>query len=96
MSNLASNLVANARRMPDRVAVINGDVMTYAKLDAATSRFAPLLGRSGVGPAIRSGSCCRTFRPCRSSITASFGSGGPMNPLMRSRELEFCLARDPT
>jgi non-ribosomal peptide synthetase component F len=43
MCNLASNLVAAERRMPDRVAVINGDVMTYAELDAATPRFATLL-----------------------------------------------------
>ena len=48
VSSLASNLVATAQRIPDRIAVTGGAAMTYAELDAASSRFATLLEREGV------------------------------------------------
>ncbi len=48
MSNLALNLVGTARRIPDRKAAISDDdTMTYAELDAATSRMATFLDREG-------------------------------------------------
>jgi non-ribosomal peptide synthetase component E (peptide arylation enzyme) len=56
MSNLALNLGATARRIPERTAVIAADhAMSYAELDAATSRLATFLNREGVGAGDRVG-----------------------------------------
>jgi acyl-CoA synthetase (AMP-forming)/AMP-acid ligase II len=51
MLNLAVMLENSARTVPDRTAVVLGDLrMTYAELDTAARRVAGLLRSRGIGP----------------------------------------------
>ena len=95
MSNLASNLVATAQRIPARIAVTGGAAMTYAELDAASSRFATLLEREGVEAGDRVGIMLPNIAAVPIIYYGILRRGAivvPMNPLMQGREVEFYLA----
>lgn len=95
MDNLASLLVESARSGGDRVAVRQDDiVLTYARLDDASARFATLLRNRGVQPGDRVAlvmpnvSC---FPVAYYGILRCGGVVVPMNPLLKSREVAFAL-----
>ena len=96
MSNLALNLVATARRIPDRTAAISDDAtMTYAELDAAASRLATFLVREGVGVGDRVGVMLPNIPAAPIAYYGIWRLGGvvvPMNPLMQAREVGFYLS----
>src|SRR3981189_280746 len=93
MSNLALNLVATARRIPDRTAAISDDAtMTYAELDAASSRLATFLDREGIGVGDRVGVMLPNIPAAPIAYYGIWRLGGvavPMNPLMQAREVGF-------
>jgi long-chain acyl-CoA synthetase len=95
MSKLALNLVATTRRIPDAPAAITEeDAMPYAKLDSASSRWATLLSREGVGVDDRVGVMLPNVPAALISYYAIWRLGAvavPMNPLMQSREVQFYL-----
>jgi long-chain acyl-CoA synthetase len=96
MSNLALNLVATARRIPDRIAAISDDAtMTYAELDAAASRLATFLDRAGIGVGDRVGVMLPNISAAPIVYYGIWRLGGvvvPMNPLMQAREVAFYLS----
>src|SRR4030081_3767071 len=96
MSNLALNLVATARRIPNRTAAISHDAaMTYAELDAASSRLATFLDREGIGVGDRVGVMLPNIPAAPIVYYGIWRLGGvvvPMNPLMQAREVAFYLS----
>jgi long-chain acyl-CoA synthetase len=96
MSNLALNLVATARRIPDRKAAISDDAeMTYAEFEAATSRLATFLSREGVEAGDRVGVMLPNISAAPIAYYGIWRLGGiavPMNPLMQAREVAFYLS----
>jgi long-chain acyl-CoA synthetase len=94
LSNLASNLTVTARRIPEHVAVIDGHTMTYAQLDAASSRFATFLKRQGVLAGDRVGIMLPNITAVPIIYYGVLRLGAvvvPMNPLLQSREVAFYL-----
>src|SRR6202008_4393573 len=95
MSNLALNLVATARRIPQRTAAIAEEgSMSYAELDAASSRFATFLRQEGVGVGDRVGVMLPNIPAAVIAYYGIWRLGGiavPMNPLMQAREVGFYL-----
>jgi long-chain acyl-CoA synthetase len=93
MSNLALNLVRSAGRIPDRTAAITDDTtMTYAELDAASSRLATFLRREGIGAGDRVGVMLPNIPAAPIVYYGIWRLGGiavPMNPLMQAREVAF-------
>src|SRR5262249_26079680 len=91
MSNLALNLVASARRIPERTAAITDEhTMTYAELDAASARLATLLEREGIGAADRVGVMLPNIAAAPIAYYGIWRLGAiavPMNPLMQGREV---------
>jgi long-chain acyl-CoA synthetase len=96
MSNLALNLVATAQRIPGRRSAITEDAaMTYAELDAATSRLATFLRREGVEAGDRVGVMLPNISAAPIAYYGIWRLGGvavPMNPLMQAREVAFYLS----
>jgi long-chain acyl-CoA synthetase len=96
MSNLALDLIATARRIPDRTATIaDHATMTYADLDAASSRFATFLSRQGIGMGDRVGIMLPNIPAAPIAYYGIWRLGGiavPMNPLMQGREVGFYLS----
>src|SRR6201991_1873162 len=96
MSNLALNLVATARRIPSRIAAISDDsALTYAELDAASSRLATFLDREGIGVGDRVGVMLPNIPAAPIVYYGIWRLGGvavPMNPLMQAREVAFYLS----
>jgi long-chain acyl-CoA synthetase len=96
MSNLALNLAATARRIPDHTATITDEqTMSYAELDAASSRFATLLHRKGVEARDRVGVMLPNIGAVPIVYYGTWRLGAivvPMNPLMKAREVEFYLS----
>jgi long-chain acyl-CoA synthetase len=95
MANLARNLVATAQRIPEHVAVINEQAMTYAELDAASARLATFLEREGVRAGDRVGIMLPNIAAVPIIYYGILRLGAivvPMNPLMQGREVEFYLA----
>ncbi|CCH31285.1 long-chain fatty acid--CoA ligase [Actinosynnema sp. NPDC047251] len=94
--NLASILVASAARFPDRAAVKLDDVvLTYADLDAASARTASLLREAGVQSGDRVGLLLPNvphFAVLYYGILRAGAVVVPMNPLLKSREIEYHLA----
>jgi long-chain acyl-CoA synthetase len=88
-------LVETARRLPDHVAIICGDVqMTYGQLESATNRLANALVRLG----LERGQKVLVMLPnIPQFVIAYYGvlkAGGvvvPVNVLYKARELEFLL-----
>ncbi|AGB23928.1 acyl-CoA synthetase (AMP-forming)/AMP-acid ligase II [Mycobacterium sp. JS623] len=96
MSNLALNLVGTAQRIPDRESAITEDAaMTYAELDAATSRLATFLRREGIESGDRVGVMLPNIAAAPIAYYGIWRLGGvvvPMNPLMQAREVAFYLS----
>jgi long-chain acyl-CoA synthetase len=92
MANLARNLVATAQRIPEHVAVINEQAMTYAELDAASARLATFLEREGVRAGDRVGIMLPNIAAVPIIYYGILRLGAivvPMNPLMQGREVDF-------
>jgi long-chain acyl-CoA synthetase len=96
MSNLALNLVATARRIPQRVAAIAEEhAMSYSELDAASSRLATFLDSKGVGVGDRVGVMLPNTPAAVIAYYGIWRVGAiavPMNPLMQAREVSFYLS----
>ena len=96
MSNLALNLVATARSIPDRIAAISDDsAMIYAELDSASSRLATFLDREGIGVGDRVGVMLPNIPAAPVVYYGIWRLGAvavPMNPLMQAREVAFYLS----
>jgi long-chain acyl-CoA synthetase len=96
VSNLALNLVATARRIPDHPAAISDlATLTYFELCDAAARFATLLQRKGIGPGDRVGVMMPNIAAvpiCYYGIWALGAIVVPMNPLLKGREVQFYLA----
>jgi long-chain acyl-CoA synthetase len=96
MSNLALNLAATARRIPAHPATVtDADTMTYAELHAASSRFATLLQRNGIGAGDRVGVMLPNIAAVPIAYYGIWQLGAivvPMNPLLQGREVQFYLS----
>ncbi len=92
-TNLARNLIATARRQPDRTALKLDDArMSYARLDDATARMAGFLGERGVMPGDR---VCLMLPNVPEFAIIYYGAlraGAvvvPMNVLFKRREVAY-------
>ncbi|MFD9667420.1 long-chain fatty acid--CoA ligase [Rhodococcus sp. NPDC059968] len=96
MSNLSLNLVASARNYPDSVALRCDDLeFTFTEFDAAAARVATFLDREGIGPGERVGLMLPNTPAFALAFYGILRSGAvavPMNPLLKSREIEFYLS----
>ena len=71
MTNLASNLVATAARLPDKTGIkLDQAEVTWAQSTALPPRSPGSSARRGSRPGTESRSSCRTSRPTPSSSTA--------------------------
>ena len=97
MTNLAHNLQAAAASFPDRIALQQGDgLFTYTELNAAATRAAAWLAGKGVRPGDRVAVMIPNVYAFPIFYYAILRSGAiivPMNPLFKSREIEYYLAR---
>jgi long-chain acyl-CoA synthetase len=95
MSNLCMNLVATARRYPDRPALRCDDLeFTFNQFDAAAARVATLLERDGIEPGDRVGLMLPNTPAFAVGFYGILRRGAvavPMNPLLKAREIEFYL-----
>ena len=93
--NLASVLTHSARLVPDRVAVTCGaEYLTYAELDAQSSRAAAALASIGVGPGDRVALSCPNvpwFPIAYFGILKAGAAVVPLNVLLKPREIAFHL-----
>ena len=70
MTNLATNLVATAQRLPDKTGIKLDQVeVTWAQLHGAAAKVAGQLRAAGLEPGDRVSSSCRTCPPTPSSST---------------------------
>ena len=95
MTNLAHNLQATAGSHPHRVALRQGDVLfTYAQLNGEVARAAAWLADKGVRPGDRVAIMIPNVYAFSIFYYAILRSGAivvPMNPLYKSREIEYYL-----
>jgi long-chain acyl-CoA synthetase len=95
MATLAHNLTETARRQGDRPAVrLDDHVLTYAELLSATQRVAGLLRAHGVGPGDRVGLVLPNVPAFPVLFYGAVAAGAvvvPMNPLLKSREVDYYL-----
>ena len=95
MPNLATLLVHSAERFPQRVALrCNEQSFTFAEFDDAAARLATALEREGVAPGDRVGIMLPNSPAFAVLFYATLRRGAvavPMNPLLKSREVEFYL-----
>jgi len=93
--NLSRNLVEAARSFPDKIALRCDDLVhTYAEFDDAAARVATLLERDGIEPGDRIGLMLPNspaFALAYYGIMRLGAIAVPMNPLLKSREVEFYL-----
>ena len=95
MPNLSQNLVESARKFPDKPALRCDELSyTFAEFDAAAARVATFLQREGIEPGDRVG----LMMPNRPAFAVAYygimrrgAIAVPMNPLLKSREVEFYL-----
>ncbi|HEY5854831.1 MAG TPA: long-chain fatty acid--CoA ligase [Aldersonia sp.] len=95
MTNLSTNLVVSARNHPDKIALRCGeDTLSFAEFDAAAARVATLLDRAGIAPGDR----VAVMLPNTPAFAIVFygilrrgAVAVPMNPLLKTREIEFFL-----
>ncbi|HZF11989.1 MAG TPA: amino acid adenylation domain-containing protein, partial [Thermoanaerobaculia bacterium] len=84
-----------ARRTPDRVAVLAGPAhLTYAELDRRADQLAGSLRRLGVGPEVRVGLCLARDLPLVTAILAVLKAGGvyvPLDPTYPTPRLALLL-----
>ncbi|WP_156517579.1 AMP-binding protein, partial [Rhodococcus sp. LB1] len=96
MSNLSLNLVASARNYPDSVALRCDDLeFTFTEFDAAAARVATFLDHEDIGPGDRVGLMLPNTPAFALAFYGILRSGAiavPMNPLLKSREIEFSLS----
>src|SRR5919106_2145612 len=94
--NLATNLTATARLHPSRTALALGDAeLSYAELDAASARVAGMLRARGLGPGDRVGVMLPNVPQFAMAYYGVLRMGGivvPMNPLLKSREVEHYVS----
>ncbi|MGW0021961.1 long-chain-fatty-acid--CoA ligase [Rhodococcus sp. NPDC003382] len=92
MTNLAHILTESARRYPDRPALrVDDDAVTYADLDALTARAAARLRARGVLPGDRVAIALPNvlaFPVLYYGVLRAGATVVPINPLLKSRELE--------
>jgi long-chain acyl-CoA synthetase len=95
MSNLANNLVEAAQMYPDRPAIrLDELAISYAELDELTARAAGWLREHGVRPGDRVGIMLPNvphFPVLYYGVLRAGGSVVPMNPLLKSREVQHYL-----
>ncbi|NHU48858.1 long-chain fatty acid--CoA ligase [Rhodococcus sp. A14] len=95
MTNLAHILTESARRHPDRPAIRLDDiVVTYAELDGLTARAAGWLRDRGIEPGDRVGIALPNvvaFPVLYYGLLRVGATVVPMNPLLKSREIEHHL-----
>ncbi|MBK6762279.1 MAG: long-chain fatty acid--CoA ligase [Micrococcales bacterium] len=93
--NLADNFVAMAAAQPNQIAIKFDDLeLSYAALDAASSMAAGWLADLGVGPGDRVGVMLPNIPQFPVLYYGILRAGAvvvPMNPLFKSREVEFYL-----
>lgn len=91
MSNLATLLTDSARRAPDAVALLHGELtLTYRQLDALAAAFARRLGRAGVGPGDRVALVAANVAQMPIAYYGILRLGAvvvPLSPLLTVREL---------
>ena len=96
MASLAEILTSTVGRHGDRPAIRLDDlVLTYTELDAASAAVAGLLKAQGVGPGDRVGIMLPNVPAFASVYYGVLRRGGvvvPMNPLLKSREVEYYLS----
>ena len=96
MTNLADNLIRSARRQPARAAVrLDKTVLSYGDLNDLACRAAGWLAERGVRPGDRVGLMLPNvlaFPVLYYGILRAGGIVVPMNPLLKAREVEHCLA----
>jgi long-chain acyl-CoA synthetase len=96
MTNLANILTESARRHPDRPAIrLNDILITYAELDELTARAAGWLRARGIEPGDRVAIALPNVVPFPVFYYAVLRVGAtvvPMNPLLKSREIQHHLA----
>jgi long-chain acyl-CoA synthetase len=94
--NLAANLIATARRHPDRAALVLGDAeLGYSELDAASARVAGMLRARGLRPGDRVGVMLPNVPQFAMAYYGVLRMGGivvPMNPLLKAREVEHYVS----
>jgi len=94
--NLAGNLVATVATHPSRVAIrLDDHAITYEGLDEASARVAGWLGELGIGPGDRVGLMLPNLPQFPVIYYGILRAGAvvvPMNPLFKSREVEYYLA----
>jgi long-chain acyl-CoA synthetase len=95
MTNLAHNLQATAGSHPHRIALRQGDVLfTYAQLNGEVARAAAWLADKGVRPGDRVAIMIPNVYAFPIFYYAILRSGAivvPINPLYKSREIEYYL-----
>ena len=95
MTNLANILTESARRHPDRPAIRLDDILiTYAELDELTARAAGWLRARGIEPGDRVAIALPNVVPFPVFYYGVLRVGAtvvPMNPLLKSREIEHHL-----
>jgi long-chain acyl-CoA synthetase len=93
--SLATNLIAAARRAPERPALrLDDTTITYAELDDATARVAGLMREHGLEPGDRVGVMLPNtpeFAIVYSGVLRAGGVVVPMNVLLKQREVAFYL-----
>ncbi|WP_072947228.1 long-chain-fatty-acid--CoA ligase [Rhodococcus koreensis] len=96
MSNMSLNLVASARKYPDKIALRCGDQeFTFTEFDAAAARVATFLDREEIAAGDRVGLMLPNTPAFALAFYGILRSGAiavPMNPLLKSREIEFYLS----
>ena len=96
MTNLANILTESARRHPERPAIrLDDDVVTYAELDDLTARAAGWLRACGVEPGDRVAIALPNVVQFPVMYYGALRVGAtvvPMNPLLKSREIEHHLS----
>ena len=96
MTNLANILTESARRHPDRPAIRLDDILiTYAELDELTARAAGWLRARGIEPGDRVAIALPNvvaFPVFYYGVLRAGATVVPMNPLLKSREIEHHLS----
>ena len=93
--SLAENLIAAARRHPERSALrLNGTAISYAEFDENAARVAGLLLERGLEPGDRVGIMLPNVPEFAIAYYGVLRAGGvvvPMNVLLKRREVAFYL-----
>jgi long-chain acyl-CoA synthetase len=94
--NLATHLIATARRDGARTALALGDTeLSYAELDAASAAVAGMLTARGLGPGERVGVMLPNVPQFAMAYYGVLRMGGvvvPMNPLLKAREVDHYVS----